>query len=102
MRFLVKISIPIEAGNAAIKKDGLKVIQKILDEQKPEAAYFVAHDGKRTGFLIVHLTDASEIPGFAEPWFLALNADIDAAPAMVPEDLRKAASEIERAVKAYA
>jgi len=48
MRFLVKVSFPVEAGNAAAKKDGLKVIQKILEHQKPEAAYFVAEGGRRT------------------------------------------------------
>jgi hypothetical protein len=101
MRFLVKISMPVEAGNAAIKKDGLKVIQRILEQQKPEAAYFIADGGKRTGILIVNLADPSELPGFAEPWFLALNASIEATPAMVPEDLRKAAPAIEQAVKAY-
>jgi hypothetical protein len=101
MRFLVKVSFPVEAGNAAAKKDGFKVVQKILEHQKPEAAYFITECGKRTAVLIVHLKDASEIPGFAEPWFLALNASIDAQPAMIAEDLKKAAPAIEKAVKAY-
>ena len=39
MRFLVKVSFPVETGNAAAKKDGFKVIQTILEPQKPEAAY---------------------------------------------------------------
>jgi hypothetical protein len=38
MRFFLKISIPVEAGNAAAKKDRFKSIQLILEEQKPEAA----------------------------------------------------------------
>ncbi len=101
MRFLVKVSFPVETGNAAIKKDGLKVIQRILEQQKPEAAYFIAADGKRTGILIMNIEDASQIPAIAEPWFLALNASIEATPAMVPEDLRKAGPAIEQAVKAY-
>jgi hypothetical protein len=101
MRFLVKVSIPVEAGNAAVKKDGLKVIQKILEQQKPEAAYFVADGGKRTGLLIIDIKDASEIPSIAEPWFLALNASIEAVPAMVPADLKKAGPSIEKAVKAF-
>jgi hypothetical protein len=101
MRFLVKVSFPVEAGNAAVKKDGLKVIGKILEKQKPEAAYFVTEHGKRTAILIVDLKDASEIPGFAEPWFLALNASIEATPAMVAEDLKKAGPDIEKAVKAF-
>jgi hypothetical protein len=102
MRFLLKVSFPVEAGNAAAKKDGFKTIQKILEEQKPEAAYFIAEGGKRTGIFIVNMEDPSQIPALAEPWFLALNASVEFTPAMVPEDLQKAAPAIERAVKTYA
>src|SRR6266700_2438560 len=101
MRFLVKVSFPVEAGNAAAKKDGFKVIQTILEQQKPEAAYFIADGGRRTGILIINMADASEIPGIAEPWFLALNASVDATPAMTPEDLQKAVPDVEQAVKAF-
>ena len=101
MRFLVKVSFPVEAGNAAAKKDGFKVIQTILEQQKPEAAYFIAEGGRRTGILIVDLNDASDLPRIAEPWFLALNAGVEATPAMVPADLQKAAPAIEQAVKLF-
>ena len=101
MQFLVKVSFPVEAGNAAAKKDGFKVIQTILEQQKPEAAYFIAGGGQRTGILIIDIKDASDIPRIAEPWLLALNASIEATPAMVPEDLQKAAPAIERAVKTF-
>ena len=101
MRFLFKISFPVEAGNAAAKKDGFKAIQNILEQQKPEAAYFVAENGKRTGIMIINMQDASELPAIAEPWFLALNAAIEATPAMIPADLQKAAPAIAEAVKTY-
>jgi len=101
MRFLVKVSFPVEAGNAAAKKNGFKVIQKILKEQNPEAAYFIADGGRRTGILIINMQDESDLPRIAEPWFLALNASIEATPAMIPADLQKAASAIERAVKSF-
>lgn len=101
MRFLVKISIPVEAGNAMAKKDAFKTIGRILEQQKPEATYFLPDDGKRTAILIVNMSDASELPALAEPWFLALNASIEATPVMLPEDLRKAGPAIEQAVKAY-
>ena len=101
MRFLFKISFPVQAGNQAAKKDGFKAIRQILEEQKPEAAYFIADGGKRTGILIINMDDASQIPAIAEPWFLALNATIEVTPAMVPEDLQKAGPAIERAVKTY-
>jgi len=100
MRFLFKISFPVEAGNAAAK-DGFKVMQSILEQQKPEAAYFLAENGKRTAMLIVNMKDASEIPRIAEPWFLALNASIETSPVMVPADLQKAAPAIAQAVKTY-
>jgi len=100
MRFLFKISMPVEAGNAAAK-NGFKAIQTILDQQKPEAAYFMAEGGRRTAILIVNMDDASEIPAIAEPWFLALNAAIEVSPAMVPEDLAKAGPAIEQAVKKF-
>jgi hypothetical protein len=100
MRFLFKVSFPVESGNAAAK-DGFKTVQSILEQQKPEAAYFVTENGKRTGFLVIHMQDASEIPAIAEPWFLALNASIEATPAMVPADLQKAAPAIAQAVKTY-
>jgi len=101
MRFLVKVSIPVEAGNKAAK-DGFKVVQQIVEEQKPEAAYFfVAAGGNRTAMLILNMDDPSELPKIAEPWFLAFNASIEATPAMVAEDLQKAGPAIDKAVKNY-
>jgi hypothetical protein len=93
--------MPVEAGNASAKKDGFKTIQNILEQQKPEAAYFLAEDGKRTGILILNLSSESEIPAVAEPWFLALNAAIEVTPVMIAEDLQKAGPAIEQAVKTY-
>ena len=49
----------------------------------------------------MNMEDESQLPAIAEPWFLALNASIEATPAMVPEDLQKAGPAIERAVKNY-
>lgn len=100
MRFLFKISMPVEAGNAAAKK-GFDTIQKIVAEQKPEAVYFLADGGKRTAMMIHKMTDASQIPAIAEPWFLGLNASIEVTPVMVPEDLAKAGPAIGKAVKNY-
>jgi hypothetical protein len=100
MRFLFKISFPVEAGNKAAK-DGYSAIPKILEQQKPEAAYFIAENGKRTGILVIDMKDASQLPAIAEPWFLALNASIEVTPAMVPDDLKKAGPAIAQAVKQF-
>ena len=102
MRFLLKVSIPVETGNAAIKDGSLgTIIQSILADQKPEAAYFAEENGKRTGFIFLDLTEPSQIPAVAEPWFLSLNAAVEFHPAMTPEDLAKAGPGIEQAVKKY-
>ncbi len=101
MRVLMKISFPVEAGNKAAKKDGLKVIKTILDQQEPEAAYFVGDGGKRTCMMIIDLANPSDLARIAEPWFLALNASIEVTPAMIASDLRDAMPAIEQAVKDF-
>ena len=100
MRFMMKVSMPVEAGNLAAES-GFDKIPKILAELKPEAVYFVAEHGKRTGVLFLDMQDVSQIPAIAEPWFLALNASIEIHPVMVPGDLAKAGSAIEAAAKKY-
>ena len=102
MRFLLKVSIPVEAGNAAAKAGKLgTIIQSILTELKPEAAYFTDDNGRRTGLIFLDMQDASQIPAIAEPWFLALNASVEFHPVMVPDDLAKAGAAIAAAVAKY-
>ena len=102
MRFLLKVSIPVEAGNTAVKAGKLgATIQSILADQKPEAVYFSDDNGQRTGFIFLEMKSASQIPAIAEPWFLAFNAGIEFHPVMVPEDLAEAGSAIEAAAKKY-
>jgi hypothetical protein len=100
MRFLWKISMPVEAGNEAAK-NGFQAIESILEQQKPEAAYFYAENGKRTAILIMDMQDVAQIPAIAEPWFLALNAEIDVTPVMLPADLKKAGPAMVEAIKAH-
>lgn len=103
MRFMLKATIPVEAGNAAITDGSLgHTIQSILEDQKPEAVYFTADGGNRTAYLIIDMQDTSQMPSFAEPWFLAFNASVEAFPVMSPEDLAKGGPSIEAAVKKYA
>jgi hypothetical protein len=102
MRFLLKVTIPVEAGNAAARAGKLgSTIQSILAELKPEAVYFTDNDGQRAAFIFLDMQDASQIPAIAEPWLLAFNAKIEIHPVMVPDDLAKAGNAIERAVKNY-
>jgi hypothetical protein len=102
MRFLLKVSIPMDRGNETIRDGSLpRYVQSILEEQKPEAAYFTEIDGLRSGFIVVNIQDPSQIPAIAEPWFLAFNARVEFHPAMTARDLMKAGPAIEQATKTY-
>ena len=103
MRMLMKVSIPVETGNAAARNGTLgSTVKGILDDLKPEAAYFVASEfGERCGYVVFDMKDTSQIPSIAEPWFLAFNARLTISPAMNPQDLAKAESGIKQVVKTY-
>ncbi len=103
MRMMMEVSIPVEAGNEAARTGALGAsLQKILERMKPEAAYFFAvRDGERGGFIVFDMQDTSQMPAFAEPFFLKFNAKVKFTPAMTPADLAKAGPAIESAVKAY-
>jgi hypothetical protein len=100
---LLRVSIPVETGNAAAKAGTLgSTIEKILADLKPEAAYFLADDnGCRSGSIVFDLKDSSDIPSVAEPWFLAFNAKISLRPVMNPQDLAKAGPGIASAVQKF-
>ena len=91
MRFLIRVSMPHEPFNSYVKDGsaGAKM-GMIMNELKPEAAYFMDMDGLRTGILIVNMDNTSQIPAIAEPWFLLFDADVEIHPVMLPDDLMKA------------
>jgi len=88
---LMQVGMPTPEFNEMSREGHLdETLQKILDDTKPEAVYFTEIDGWRTVLLIVNMTDASQAPKFAEPWFLLLNADVRWHIVMTPEDLGRA------------
>jgi len=91
MRMLLKVKIPHDKFNAAVKDGSAgKKMQRILAELKPEAVYFTEHEGHRGPILIVDVAEPSRVPTFTEPWFLQFNADCEFHIVMSPEDLAKA------------
>jgi hypothetical protein len=75
--------MPVEPGNKAIEDGSLpKIMQSFIDEQRPEASYFYAENGKRTGLFVFDLKDPAHIPCIVEPLFQHLHAAIELYPVM--------------------
>jgi hypothetical protein len=88
MRMIMQLTFPLEPFNSAVRDGSIgKKVQRILDANKPVAAYFTEQNGHRGGLLIVDVKDPSEIPVLAEPWFLILDANVQFRVAMTPEEL---------------
>jgi len=103
MRMLMRVSIPAKPGNDAVLNGTLvAIVQKFLADHKPEAAYFYADDsGQRCSSIVLDMKDTSEIPGLAEPWFLAFDAQVTFRPVLTAQDLAAAGPGIEKAVKQH-
>ena len=90
MRMLLTVTMPHEPFNTLVRsKKAGKIIERILQEIKPEAAYFTEQDGTRGAILVVNVADPSKVPSMAEPFFLNFNADCRFRIVMSPEELGK-------------
>ncbi|MFY0253584.1 hypothetical protein ACDQ55_06470 [Chitinophaga sp. 30R24] len=97
MRTLLKVIFQVEAANKAVADGSLqKIIMSTIEKIKPEATYFLASEGCRSGIFVFDLKDASDLPGIVEPFFRALNAKIECCPVMNAEDLQKGLSAISK------
>src|SRR6516164_6627731 len=102
MRIMIKFAFPVEAGNAAIRDGKVeRVFQGILEELKPEAAYFFPEGGERAGLLVVNMTDSSQVAEIPERFFFGLNARIEMVPVMAPEDLKIGLSGMQGIIQRY-
>lgn len=89
MRMLMKVQMPTEAGNKAIKDGSLpEIVGTALEELNAEAAYFIAEDGMRTALIFFEMADSSGIPPAAEPFFMGLGAKITLLPTMNVDEMR--------------
>lgn len=90
MRMLLKISVPVEAGNEAVKSGALqRTLQSTMETLKPEAAYFYPEDGKRTAIMIFEMKGSWQLPATLEPLFQSLGASVHVTPVMNGEDLQR-------------
>lgn len=99
MRTMIRITVPVEAGNKAIQDGTLpKTIADTMERLRPEASYFFTDRGVRTGIMVVDIQDPSEIPVIAEPLFMGFNAAVEFFPVMNAEDLKKGLAKVSQGV----
>lgn len=102
MRMMIKFSFPVDAGNAAIRTGKVeKIFQQLIEDLKPEAAYFHAVDGDRGGFFVVNMQESSQIAEIAERLFFGVSAKIELVPVMTADDLRKGLSGVQATIQRY-
>ena len=103
MRFLVRVTMPVEAGNSFVKgQDWQGKMDNIMGDLKPEAAYFTLDRGQRTLYLLVNVEHSYQLPAIAEPLWHTFKADVDFIPTMTQEDFGQAMPGIEQAIRKYA
>ncbi|MBU6957046.1 panthothenate synthetase [Pseudomonas sp. CVAP len=94
MKMLMMVECPNEPFNALVRAGKVgEVIGRILESIKPEAAYFTEQDGMRGGIFLIDVQDSSQIPSFAEPFFLNFDATCKFRLVMSPQDLQRAGLE---------
>ena len=95
MRMLMKVQLPAEAGNRAIKDGSLPdLIRKTLETTKAECAYFTTMDGHRTMLAVFDLKAMPDMVRIGEPLFMGVNAKVEFMPCMSAEDLRAGLSSL--------
>ena len=91
MRMLLSVEFPHEPFNSLVRSGKVgEIIGRILESIKPESAYFTEQDGTRGGIFVINVNAPSDVPAFAEPFFLNFQANCKFRILMNPEDLQRA------------
>jgi len=89
MRFLIRATIPTEAGNMMVQDPNFLRKLEYINKVNAEAAYFFEANGNRIASFIVDVQSADQIPVLAEPLFIKMGAHVELHPVMSLDDLKK-------------
>jgi hypothetical protein len=89
MRMMLKILIPTEAGNEAVKDGSLaKLFETTIRKLDAETNYFVAQDGLRCAMIFFDIRIAPNFQASSSRCS-GVNVEIDVVPAMNADDLKR-------------
>ena len=95
MRTMLVVELDTETSNKQIAEGAMeKALDEVIGALKPEAAYFYAHHGHRAMTLVVDAPDEASIVSMCEPFWLQMNASVEAFTCMNAEDLRTGLSRL--------
>jgi hypothetical protein len=63
-------------------------LDMVMDQLKPEAAYFFTSEGQRSALFFFDLKEVSDIPVVLEPLWFGLEADVELTPVMSYDELK--------------
>ncbi|MGF6401374.1 hypothetical protein ABH905_005040 [Pseudomonas frederiksbergensis] len=94
MKMLLMVEFPHEPFNVLVRSGKIgEIMNRVLETIKPEATYFTEQDGMRSGIFLIDIEDPSEIPGYAEPFFLNFQANCKFRVVMSAQNLQDAGLE---------
>ena len=90
MRMMAIVEFDLERGNEVVSSGAIAdIFRRVMDELRPEAAYFGPVNRRRGAYLIVNMDDSSKLPLFSETLFQEMHAKIDWFPVMNADDLQR-------------
>jgi len=89
MRAMLQLTFPTARFNELWRAGQVgPKIKQIMEDTKPEVAYFGKGTGGRRGaFLVVDIPSEADLARISEPWYLVFEAEIELYIAMTPEDI---------------
>lgn len=98
MRMLLKLSMPVEKTNEAIKSGALqRTLESSMKALNVEAAYFFSDEhGRRSAIFVFDMKESWQLPATVEPLFHELGASVHLTPVMNGDDLQRGLKEIGR------
>jgi hypothetical protein len=91
IRMMLKVEIPPEGGNQAIKAGQQGAIFEALIKQiKPEAVYFTQENGLRTVYFVYTIHNTADFAAIHEPLIQGFGARVYDIPALTWDELKQA------------
>ena len=88
MRMMMRVRIPVEAGNVGLTDGTLPAtLQEVMAMVQPEAVYIGPDQGERCVMIFFDMKESSDIPAITEPFHQKANASVELLPVMNQEDL---------------